>query len=58
MSIKSILGFLFSKFIVWKNSFWKKDAVKYQERWLKELLSKARNTEFGIDHNFNKITLI
>ena len=56
MSIKSILGFLFSKFIVWKNSFWKKDAVKYQERWLKELLSKARNTEFGIDHNFNKIT--
>lgn len=56
MSIKSILGFLFSKFVVWKNSFWKKSAVKYQERWLKTLLSKAKNTEFGVDHNFDKIS--
>ena len=56
MSIKSILCFLFSKFIVWKNSFWKKSAVKYQDRWLKTLLSKAKNTEFGVDHNFDKIS--
>ena len=56
MSVKSTLGFLFSKFVVWKNSFWKKNAIKNQDRWFKLLLSKARNTDFGIDHDFDKIT--
>ena len=55
MSIKSFLSIYFARFIVQKNLAWKNNAVKTQENLLNGLLKKAKNTSFGLDHNFAKI---
>jgi len=51
-SAKSILSLYFAKYIVRKNNKWKKNAVKYQEKIMHDLIFKAKNTLFGKDHNF------
>ena len=55
MSIKSILAKPFAKRVA--NKFYKQsnNAVKIQQKTLKKLVSEAKNTVFGKDHNFNKI---
>ncbi len=55
MSLKSFLAKPFAAFIskkVKKESF---DAIKFQEKIFQELLSRAKQTKFGIDHKFSSI---
>ena len=56
MGLKSLLSFPFARQIVKKNRKWKKNAVKVQNRLLLSLISQAKNTKFGKDHNFSEIS--
>ena len=56
MGLKSLLSLQFAKHIVKKNSKWKKNAVKVQNSLLLSLVSQAKNTKFGKDHNFSEIS--
>ncbi len=55
MGIKSFLTLPFAKFIVFKNSRWKKNALAFQEKIMLDLLLRAKNTVFGKNHFFSKI---
>ena len=55
MGLKSFLGFCFAKYIVYKNKKWKNNAIKYQEKTLFSLIKQAKNTCYGVDHNFKSI---
>jgi hypothetical protein len=56
MGLKSLLSLPFARQIVKKNSKWKKNAVKVQNKLLLSLISQAKNTKFGNDHNFSEIS--
>ena len=56
MGLKSLLSLPFARQIVKKNSKWKKNAVKVQNRLLLSLINQAKNTKFGKDHNFSEIS--
>ena len=56
MGLKSLLSLPFARQVVKKNSKWKKNAVKVQNRLLLSLISQAKNTKFGKDHNFSEIS--
>jgi hypothetical protein len=56
MGLKSLLSLVFARQIVKKNSVWKKNAVKVQNTLLLSLVSQAKNTKFGKDHNFSEIS--
>jgi len=56
MGLKSLLSLPFAKQIGKNNSNWKKNAVKVQNTLLLSLLSQAKNTKFGKDHNFSEIS--
>jgi len=47
---------LFAKHIVWKNKYWKNNAVKVQNELLLSLVKQAQSTQFGKNHNFSEIT--
>lgn len=55
MSIKSILAIPFAKSIAAKVYKQSKKPVKVQRNVFKNLISQAKNTAFGKDHNFSKI---
>ena len=55
MGIKALLSLPFAKFIVAKNSKWKKNAVKIQQKLMLELIEEAKKTKFGREHNFSEI---
>jgi hypothetical protein len=55
MGIKASLSLPFAKFIVTKNSKWKENAVKVQQKLMFELIKQAKKTKFGRDHNFSEI---
>ena len=55
MGIKALLSLPFAKFIVAKNSKWKKNAVKIQQKLMLELIEQAKKTKFGREHNFSEI---
>ena len=55
MSIKSIAAKIFAKHIRNKINKWASNPEATQKRVFKELLDKAKNTQFGIDHNFKNI---
>jgi len=55
MNIKKLLCLPFAKFIVNKNSKWKKNAIQVQEKLMFELIKQAKKTKFGIDHDFSEI---
>ena len=55
MSIKSFLSLPFANYIVFKNKKWKNNAVKYQSKVFKDLISVGKNTVFGKDHDFSSI---
>ena len=46
---------MFARQVVKKNSNWKKNPVKVQNKLLSSLITKAKNTKFGKDHNFAEI---
>ena len=56
MGLKSLLSLPFARQIIKKNSKWKKNAVKVQNRLLLSLINQAKNTKFGKDHNFSEIS--
>ena len=56
MGLKSLISLPIARQIVKKNSKWKKNAVKVQNTLLLSLLSQAKNTKFGKDHNFSEIS--
>ena len=58
MSIKSILAIPFAKKAQRKVYKWAFEPHKTQQKVFKELIKKAKNTAFGRDHNFHKITRI
>ena len=51
MKLKQLFGFLFAKYVVWKNSRWKNNSVKVQDSLLLLLVKKAKDTQFGKDHS-------
>tara|TARA_B100001564_G_scaffold359579_1_gene381922 strand:+ start:934 stop:2421 length:1488 start_codon:yes stop_codon:yes gene_type:complete len=56
MAIKSFFGYYFAKYIVNKNSSWIRNAVKSQNKQRKFIIDRAKNTKFGKEHNFSKIS--
>ena len=55
-SFKSILSLVFARYIVKKNNRWKNNAVEHQNKIMHSLVSNAKNTLFGKDHFFKKIS--
>lgn len=55
MGIKSALSKVFASFVVKGIDQWKYDAVSAQQRTLLQLISEAKNTAFGKDHQFANI---
>jgi len=55
-SFKSILSLIFARYVVKKNNRWKSNAVEYQNKIMHSLVSNAKNTLFGKDHFFKKIS--
>ena len=56
MSLKSTLAIPFAKKAQKKVYKWAYNPHKTQQKIFKELIKKAKNTAFGKDHNFDKIT--
>ena len=56
MSLKSTLAIPFAKKARKKVYKWAYNPHKTQQKIFKELIKKAKNTAFGKDHNFDKIT--
>ena len=56
MALKSFFGYYFAKYIVKKNGSWIKNAVKSQDKLRKFIIDRAKNTKFGKEHNFSKIS--
>lgn len=55
MNIKSILAIPFAKSVVKRIYKWAYNPVKTQDKVMEKLLSKAKFTSFGKDHNFSSI---
>ncbi|MGJ5643013.1 GH3 auxin-responsive promoter family protein [Formosa sp. S-31] len=55
MSIKAALSKPFAKYINYTIQKWAKAPVATQENVFKQLISEAKNTQFGKDHGFNTI---
>ena len=56
MSLKTIAAKIFAKIIYNKTRNWTQNPIETQQKVFEKLLFEARNTHFGIDHNFNQIT--
>ena len=55
-SFKSILSLVFARYVVKKNNRWKNNAVEHQNKIMQSLVRNAKNTLFGKDHFFKKIS--
>ena len=55
MSFKSFAAKIFADFIARKTAKWVNNPIAVQEKAFAELISSAKNTSFGKDHNFHKI---
>jgi hypothetical protein len=55
MSIKSIAAKLFARQIVKQTQAWAANPVATQNKVFQELIRQAKNTQFGLDHNFDQI---
>jgi len=55
MSIKTIAAKAFAKRIYNKTQLWAKNPVAAQHKVFRNLIRSAKNTQFGMDHNFSKI---
>lgn len=55
MSFKSFAAKIFADFIARKTAKWVNNPIAVQEKVFAELISSAKNTSFGKDHNFHKI---
>ncbi|WP_431126960.1 GH3 auxin-responsive promoter family protein [Flagellimonas flava] len=55
MSLKSFAAKLFAKRIAKKTKAWSRNPVQVQDRLFQNLISRAKNTQFGLDHGFDRI---
>lgn len=55
MSLKALAAKIFAKRIGNKTSKWVKHPIETQKKVFKDLISKARKTKFGVDHDFENI---
>ncbi|TPN87864.1 GH3 auxin-responsive promoter family protein [Aquimarina algicola] len=55
MSLKSFGAKVFAKHIRKKINIWASNPIKTQEKVFKYLIETAKDTEFGVDHNFQEI---
>ena len=55
MSAKSFGAKLFAKIIVNQIKSWSSNPVETQQKVFEDLIAKAKNTQFGEDHNFSEI---
>lgn len=55
MSIKAFFAKKFAKKIYDKTQKWASNPVETQQRVFKDLIQQAKDTQFGIDHNFSGI---
>src|SRR5690554_6361498 len=55
MFLKSIAAKIFAKAVVFNIRKWANNPIVSQEKVFKNLISEARNTAFGKDHNFQNI---
>ena len=56
MSLKTIAAKVFANIIYNKTRNWAQNPIETQQKVFEKILFEARNTHFGIDHNFNQIT--
>ncbi len=56
MSLLSFLSLPYANWVRKRNKKWVENPINHQEKILGELLSSAKNTRFGNDHSFKKIT--
>ena len=56
MSFKGLMAKAYAKYVAHKTKQWANNPVETQKRVFLDLLDKAKNTEFGRDHNFKDIT--
>jgi len=56
MSIKSVFAIPFAKRVVKRVSKWANNPHKTQDKVFKKLITSAKNTAFGKDHDFKNIT--
>lgn len=55
MSVKQLGAKLFAQYIHFKNQKWIENPIHTQQIVFKELIKKAKDTQFGKDHQFDKI---
>ncbi len=55
MGIRSLLGKPFAAYINRSTKKWSENAVAEQNQTLKQIITKAQNTQFGKDHGFSEI---
>lgn len=55
MSIKSFAAKILAKYSLRKIEAWSSRPIETQQKVFSELISKAKNTQFGIEHKFNEI---
>ncbi len=55
MGLKAKLVKIYAKRQAKKVEYWTNNAVDVQEKVMRKLVSKASNTQFGMDHNFSSI---
>lgn len=56
MSLKSVSAKIFSKIVVLRIQKWAKNPIETQQKIFRQLISEAKNTAFGKDHDFESIT--
>jgi len=56
MSLKSVSAKIFAKIVVYKNQKWISNPVETQRNVFIKIISKAKETDFGKDHNFKTIS--
>lgn len=55
MSLKSVAAKIFAQWISYKTDRWARDPVRTQKRVFRDLVSNAKGTSFGKDHDFTSI---
>jgi hypothetical protein len=55
MSLKSFLAKQFAKSIYKKTKSWADNPIETQQKVFEDIISQAKNTQFGIDHHFDSI---
>ncbi|WP_026451826.1 GH3 auxin-responsive promoter family protein [Aequorivita capsosiphonis] len=55
MSLKSVSAKIFAKIVVLRIQKWAKNPIETQQKVFEKLISEAKNTAFGNDHDFENI---